>query len=122
MLFPLPSALHHICHIVLAVPAKELVGTGAVRVNGRDIAWTTVAEYVVQLVPDHLLRCIQHFQHGKAVATTKIEDLATICVFAFYEIVHSFDMGIRDVANVQVVADARAVAGVVVGTEDSHLR
>ena len=122
MLFPLPRALHHIRHIVLAVPAKELVGTGAVRKYRRDIAWTTVAEHVVQLVPDHLLRRIQHFQHGKAVATTKIEDLATICVSAFYEIINTFDMGVRDVTHVQVVADTRAVAGVVVGAENGHLR
>ena len=104
------------------MPAEEFVGAGTVGVNGRHVAGTTVAEHVVQFLADHFLGGVQHFQHGKAVATAKIEDFATFCVSVFYEVIHGLDMRVGDVAHVKVIADAGAVAGVVVGAEDGHLR
>ena len=68
-----------------------------------------------------LFKCVDKLKHGKSATRAEIEYLNGVGVRIFKHALHGYDVGLGQVHNVDIVADAAAVGGVVVVAEYGQL-
>src|SRR5207249_2215475 len=105
-----PGGLHHGPEVMPRLPSELRPGPLSLRDQLRRVAGATGTPLNRRLAPGRLLAGAQHLQDGVTAAVPEIE--GTACIAARHaraaERLERQHVGARDVAHVDVVADARA--------------
>lgn len=107
--------------IVTALPMENFGGFFAVAVDGGDVAGTAWHDFGIELDARHFFKSIDHLQDGDPIAAPEIESVEMFCIFLIHNVLQGQYVGVCDVGDVQVIADARAVSSVVVVAENLQL-
>ena len=112
---PLPGRADDVVDAVFRVPAQHLAGKRVAGDEARRIAWAAFSALDRHRPAGDLFDGRDQFLDGRAVAGAEVDGdrLATL-----QQIIYGAHMGIGEIVDVDVVADAGAVAGVVVLAED----
>ena len=114
---PAPAVAAHIGKRFLCLPAKDLLCLGGVCVDRGQIACAARADDVGDGNIVDLGEGVHHFQHADAAAGAEVEDLAA---GVRLRIADRAQMALGQIDDVDIIAHAGTVRGVVVVAEDGQ--
>ena len=117
LFLPIPGVAAHFLDAELGLPAKFLVCLFGVAVAGGDVAYTAGLDAVGHLDAVYFFKGVYHVEYGVAVACTQVVNGESALVFDGLEGAH---VARGEVANVNVVANASTIGGVVVVAEHAE--
>ena len=120
MLLPGPCGGESVLDRAFRLPAELFVGEGGVCPDRNDVARAARRELIVQLQAVDLLEGCHQLLYRNRTSRTDIEDLITLLHLSVDHPRHCCHMGLGEVHDVDVVAEACAVFGRVVVAEDAQ--
>lgn len=117
VLLPVPRVATHFFDAVLSLPAEFVECFLRVAVACGDIACAARLDAVRNFYVVYFLECVDHVEHGIAVASAKVVNGEPAFTFDSLE---CCNVACGEVANVDVVANARAVGCIVVVPEHAE--
>jgi hypothetical protein len=112
VLGPAPKILASIFKRALGTPAELSVGAGSIGSKVENITSTARSDLVGKVAADGGGEGLDHLVDGAAPASTQVPCADTRVVLA--EVIKSREVAVRQVEDVNVVADSSAVLGIVV--------
>lgn len=113
---PLPRMAHDGFNVaVLGLPVEGVLGFGATAHEGGGITGAAFLFDHLELAAGDGFHRLDDLAHGEAAAVAKVKDIGFAAVEEVFE---AEDVGGGEVGDVDVVADASAVTGGVIGAED----
>ena len=104
--------------VVLRLPTQHALGARAVGDETRGVAGTTRAFFYFNRLAGNAARGVDDLLHREAVAVAQVEGVAVAAGGEFFQ---RQQVGLAQVHDVDVVADAGAVGSVVVAAEDGDV-
>ena len=114
---PVPGVAAHIFEVLFSGEAEEFCRLFAVSIASSDVAAAAGEELIGYVVSAGFGKSFYHVEDGVAYAGTDVED-ADAVLFDMFE---GVDVGFGQVDDVNIVADAGAVGGVVIVTENAEI-
>ena len=118
LLLPVPAVADHLFDAVLGFPAQLAFGFGGVAVAGGDVAGTAGLDAVGHLDTVHLDEGVDHVEDAVAVACAEVVDVEAAAALDGLE---GADVAAGEIDDVDIVAHAGAVGGVIIVAEDAQL-
>ena len=115
---PVPAVAAHVGERLFRFPAKDLLRLGRICVDRRQIAGAARADHVRNGNAVDRGERMHHLQNADAVASAEIEDLAAGMRFG---VLDRAQMALGQINDVDVIAYAGSIRGIVVVTEDGQL-
>ncbi len=114
---PSPAVFAHLLDRLFGFPAQDFFGVGGVGEAFGHVAGAALYDLVGDFFAGGLLEGFDHVEHRVAVAGAEVDGEYS---FVLCKVLQGFEMAAGEVDDVDVVADPRAVVGVVVAAEDAE--
>ncbi len=118
---PCPGVAHGVFDVGFSCPSEHFIRLLWLCPNLLDVAGPAWTDLVGNGHSRGLFKCVDKLKHGKSATRAEIEYLNGVGVRIFKHALHGYDVGLGQVHNVDIVADAAAVGGVVVVAEYGQL-
>ena len=118
ILFPFPCGSHDVIYGILWRPSKFILGLVVVGIDRNHIAWSSVANGVIQLHARAFFKSLDGFKDGNSISGAKVKNFTVVCVFVFQQKVNRQRMGMGQVTNMDKVANAGSVSGGIIISEN----
>ncbi len=114
---PSPAVFAHLLDRLFGFPAEDFFSVGGVGEAFGHIAGAALYDLVGDFFAGGLLESFDHVEHRVAVAGAEVDGEYP---FVLCQVLQGFEVAAGEVHDVDVVADPRAVVGVVVAAEDAE--
>lgn len=112
VLRPEPEILARLFEGPLSLPAKLLISSGRIGSQVEHVTVTTGSNFVREIPADSSREGMDHLEDSASPAGSEVPGADTRVVSA--EVVESFKVTIRQVKDVNIISDSRAVVGGVI--------